>query len=331
MKIANAPCSWGVLEFESMAAAPSADQVLDEIAATGYSGTELGDWGFMPTDARQLAAALDARHLALVGAFVDVALTDPAAHDSGEAAAVRTARLLADAIRLQAQTANVRLTASARATTVRRSVPRRRQPGPTDSWPMIVLSDATARVPARAAKAGRITTADGPSGAQWDIVADGAERIARAVRDETGLRTAFHHHCATYVETADEIDALMRRTSSDLVGLCLDTGHASFGGADAEALVSRYGGRIWHVHFKDCSQPIAEQARAEEWDYVTAVRHGLFCELGKGQVNFGGVLNRLRASGYDGWIVVEQDVLPSMGTPAASAARNRQFLSGLGL
>jgi inosose dehydratase len=125
-----------------------------------------------------------------------------------------------------------------------------------------------------------------------------------------------------------------------LVGLCLDTGHATFGGGDAAALVERYTGRIRHVHFKDCSRAIAERARTEEWDYVTAVRHGVFCELGQGQVDFGGVLGRLRAAGYDGWIVVEQDVLPSMitantasaaDTPAACAARNRQFLSGLGL
>jgi inosose dehydratase len=163
------------------------------------------------------------------------------------------------------------------------------------------------------------------------VVAKGAEGIATAVREATGLRTVFHHHCATYVETPDEIDALMRRTSSQLLGLCLDTGHATFGGGDPAALIDRYAGRIWHVHFKDCSRPVAGQARAREWDYVTAVRQGLFCELGQGQVDFRGVLEQLLAHGYDGWIVVEQDVLPSMGTPAASAGRNRQFLAGLGL
>src|SRR5262245_29268585 len=104
MRIANAPCSWGVLEFESTAAAASAAQVLDEIASTGYAGTELGDWGFLPTDPRRLAADVDRRGLALVGAFVDVALTDSAAHPAGEATAVKTARLLADAVRLKPDT-----------------------------------------------------------------------------------------------------------------------------------------------------------------------------------------------------------------------------------
>jgi len=298
MRVANAPCSWGILEFESTALAPSPAQVLDEIAATKYEGTELGDWGFLSTDPRELRADLDRRRLELAGAFVDVALTDPAAHAIGEATAVKIARLLADA---------------------------------SPSAPMIVLSDATARVPERTARAGRITPDDSLTPAQWDVVAAGADRIARAVRESTGLRTAFHHHCATHVETPAEIAALMQRTSSEVLGLCLDTGHATFGGGDPVMLVDQYGDRIWHVHFKDCSRAIAERARAEAWDYVTAIRHGLFCELGRGQVDFRRVLDRLRTNGYAGWIVVEQDVLPSMGTPAASAGRNRRFLSGLGL
>jgi len=298
MRIANAPCSWGVLEFESAAHTPSAAQVLDEIAATGYEGTELGDWGFLATDPQQLAGDLERRRLALVGAFVDVALTHADAHGAGEQTAVRTARLIA------AASANV---------------------------PILVLSDATARVPERTAKAGRVTPADGLAPAQWDTVAAGAERIARAVRDATGLHTAFHHHCATYVETPDEIDALLTRTPEDLLGLCLDTGHATYGGGDPIALIDRYGDRIWHVHFKDCSRAVADRARAERWDYTTAIRHGLFCELGEGAVDFRGVLDHLRAHRYDRWIVVEQDVLPSMGTPAASAQRNRRFLKGLGL
>ena len=176
MRVANAPCSWGVLEFESTARAPARDQVLDEIAATGYEGTELGDWGFLGTDPARLQSDLNRRRLALAGAFVAVPLTDRSAHDASENAAVRTARLLA---------------------------------GAGGGLAVIVLSDATAAVPERTARAGRITTTDGLSAAAWDAVAAGADRIAAAVRTATGLRTVFHHHCATYVETPDEIDALM--------------------------------------------------------------------------------------------------------------------------
>jgi inosose dehydratase len=298
MRVANAPCSWGVLEFESTALAPKPSQVLDEIAATGYAGTELGDWGFLGTDAASVRAEIERRNLVLVGAFVAVALSDPRAHDAGEAVALKTARLLA---------------------------------GASAAQPPLVLSDATAAVAARTAKAGRITAADALGADGWAALAAGAERIASAVRRATGLPTVFHHHCATYVETPDEIDTLMHRTSPDLLGLCVDTGHATYGGGDPLAILSRHADRVWHVHFKDCSPAIAARARAEGWDYLTAIRRGLFCELGAGQVDFAAVLEHLGGSGYSGWIVVEQDVLPSMGTPAESAARNRRFLTRLGL
>jgi inosose dehydratase len=298
MRIANAPCSWGVLEFESTAAAVSPAQVLDEIAETGYAGTELGDWGFFGTDPSGIRSDLARHRLALVGAFVAVPLTDPVNHGAAVETAVRTARLLRAA---------------------------------SDARPFIVLSDATAAVPARTAKAGRITAGDMLSAREWDIVARGVEQIARAVADATTLGTVFHHHCATYVETPDEIAALMRRTSPELVGLCLDTGHATYGGGDPLELLAAHRDRIRHVHFKDCSRDVAARARAEQWDYVTAIRHGLFCELGQGSVDFAAILDRLNAARYDGWIVVEQDVLPSMGTPAASAARNRRFLHDLGV
>ena len=82
IRLANAPCSWGALEFDAAAVASApASQVLDEIAATGYAGTELGDWGFFPTDGAALAADLARRSLALAGAFVPVALAKPDAID----------------------------------------------------------------------------------------------------------------------------------------------------------------------------------------------------------------------------------------------------------
>ena len=74
-----------------------------------------------------------------------------------------------------------------------------------------------------------------------------------------------------------------------------------------------------------------ERTRGESWNYFEAMRHGIFCELGRGAVDFAAVLRELRAHAYDDWVVVEQDVLPGMGSPAASARRNRDFLRGLGV
>jgi inosose dehydratase len=299
MRVANAPCSWGVLEFESKTESPGYTQVLDEMAGSGYVGTELGDWGFMPTDPEVLRAELRRRGLAMLGAFVTTRLADPVSFAASRETAVRTARLL-----------------SAVADGAR---------------PVIVLSDEPTADPARARAAGRVEPHLGLTPPQWDDAADRVNRLARAVLDETGLRTVFHHHCAGYVETPQEIEALLTRTDPAVVGLCLDAGHAVFGGGAPAELLSRYRSRIWHVHFKDCHPAVAERARREAWDYQTALAHGVFCELGQGSVDFPALLRELRSSGYDGWIVVEQDVLPAMGAPLESAKRNREYLRQLGM
>jgi inosose dehydratase len=297
--VANAPCSWGVLEFESKTASPDYVRVLDEIAASGYTGTELGDWGFMPTEPSVLRERLDNRRLAMVGAFVTTRLADPRSYEASVRTAVETARLL-DAVG-------------------------------KESRPVIVLSDEPTADPVRTVAAGRVQPGLSLTGRQWDAAARGVERIAAAVRDETGLRTVFHHHCAGYVETPDEIDALMQRTDPSIVGLCLDSGHATYGGGSPIELLSRYRARTWHVHFKDCEPHVAERARRDRLDYQEALRHGLFCELGRGSVDFPALLRDLQSADYDGWIVVEQDVLPAMGSPVASAMRNRRYLKGIGV
>jgi inosose dehydratase len=95
------------------------------------------------------------------------------------------------------------------------------------------------------------------------------------------------------------------------------------------AAVSEFAERIWHVHLKDCDTDVARSSRQNEWDGPTTVGHGVFCELGKGSVDFRGVLRSLDRTGYAGWIVVEQDVLPGMGTPRESAFRNREYLRSI--
>ena len=298
IRVANAPCSWGALEFDATQLPAPASQVLDEMAAAGYAGTELGDWGFLPTAPDDLAATVGRRHLALVAAFVPVALARADALDEGVARAVRTARLLSEAS------------------------------GP-DAF--LVLSDDNGSVANRTQRAGRIRDDEGLTDDQWTAFAQRAERVAVEVRRAAGLRTVFHHHCAGYVETPREIDALCSRTDPTLLGLCLDTGHLTFAGGDPLAALAAWGDRVWHVHFKDCDPDLAKQSRYEGWDYHESVRRGIFCELGRGTVPFARVLDALRARGYDGWIVVEQDVLPGLGTPAASAMRNREYLRGLGI
>lgn len=297
LRVANAPCSWGVIEniegerYDYV-------RVLDEIAGTGYVATELGDWGFMPTDPAKLTQELSKRHLDLLASWVSVYLHDESKHKQSADDCVRTAKLLAAV-------------------------------GGSDCF--IVLGNDPYTDPVRTKNAGRITPEMGMTDAQWKVFAKGADYVARRVMDEAGLRTVFHHHIGTWIETPAETQRLMEMTNPDILGLVFDTGHWRFGGGDEVQGVQQYADRIWHVHFKDHQPDVARQSREQSWDGPTSVGHGIFAELGKGDVNFPAVLEALKKIGYDSWIVVEQDVLPGLGTPKESAQRNRDYLKSIGL
>jgi len=301
IRLGNAPCSWGVIEGIDEGGESEGGEyrrVLDEMRETGYAGTELGEWGFMPTDPARLREELGARGLALIGSWVSVFLHDQQRHEQSARDAVRTAHQLAAV-------------------------------GGAEC--VVVLGNDPYGDPMRTANAGRVTPAMGMDDATWEVFAAGATRAARAVRDETGLRTVFHHHIGTWVETPQETRRLMDLTDPTLLGLCFDSGHWQFAGGDPVAGIEEYAGRIWHAHFKDCAPDIAARSRVEGWDGVTAVGHGVFCELGQGGVPFPAVRDALDRAGYGGWIVVEQDVLPGMGAPKESARRNRAYLASIGL
>jgi inosose dehydratase len=300
LRVGNAPCSWGTLEFaEAKGEQITFSRMLDELVETGYTGTELGDWGYMPTDPSALSVELKKRGLVMLGAFVPVALRHKACHEAGAANAVKTARLLAAV--------------------------------GTDPKPYLVLADNNGSDATRTRNAGRITPDMSLSGLDRRTFGQGANHVAQAVLEETGLRTVFHHHCAGYIETPDEIEVLMDSTDPNLVGLVFDTGHYAYGAGDHDVVVGleRFKERIWYIHFKDCQPDVAAEARAEGWDYFEALRHGVFCELGKGCVDFPAVLRWLKGTAYGGYTLVEQDVLPGMGAPQESARRNREYLRSI--
>jgi len=298
IKIANAPCSWGALEFELEGKSLGYQQVLTEMVETGYAGTELGDWGFMPSNPDELKKVLNGKNLQLLGAFVPVALAKEEAHAAGIELAIKTAGLMFDA-------------------------------GYKNAF--IVLADENGSVEVRTKNAGRITPEMGLSENQWKTFATGAEKVAQAVKDKYGMRTVFHHHCGGYVETPGEVAKLMELTNPEILGLCLDMGHFAFGGGDPVVALKKYYHRIWHVHFKDFDPKVGQDAKDNNYDYFKSVEQGVFCELGKGSVDFESIVKILNKKGYDGWIVVEQDVLPGMGSPKKCADHNRQYIKSLGL
>lgn len=297
LRLGNAPCSWGTIENMSGTRIGYA-QMLDELADTGYTGTELGDWGFMPTDPVRLAEELEKRQLSLIGSWVTVRLYDEAYHRKGVEHSVEVARLLAEVGGDQCT---------------------------------INIGDDHSTVADRARYAGRIRPEHGLDSKGWDVFVRGVHQVAKAVKEETGLRSCLHPHGATYVETPAEIDEFLDRTDPELVGIIMDTGHYMLGGGDPASGMLEHKDRIWLVHFKDFAPDVVKVARQKGWDYERMVAEKVFPELGQGAVDFPAFLDAVRTVGYEGWTVVEQDVLPGMGTPKESAGRNRSYLRSLGL
>lgn len=294
--VANAPVSWGIFEFEGMAQKYTYQQVLDQIVEAGYTGTELGPWGFLPTDPVKLREELDKRELKMLSAFVPIRFADPSKLEEGEQVVLRTGALL------NALGAKI-----------------------------IVLSDDNLSDPNRATRAGRIRPEDGLDAAGWKTFTSGVNRTAQKLMDKYGMAMAFHHHCGGYIETPQEIERLMDMTRPELVGLCLDTGHYEFGGGNSVDAVKKYGLRINHLHFKECDPKVLEQVRREGLGYTEALAAGIFPELGKGSVDFKAIVDGMNGLGFAGYAVVEQDILPGLGSPLESARRNRAYLRKIGL
>ena len=147
-----------------------------------------------------------------------------------------------------------------------------------------------------------------------------------------GLRLVYHHHMGTIVESGEDIDSFMQATGPS-VHLLLDTGHATFAGADSVALARRYRERISHLHAKDVRRDVMERARRERLSFLDAVIAGVFTVPGDGCVDYPAVLRELQ--GYSGWAVVEAEQDPDKAHPLTYARvgyRNlRRYLGDAGL
>jgi inosose dehydratase len=247
--------------------------MLDELVETGYTGTELGDWGYMPTDPVRLSEELAKRnHVVMLGAFVPVELKNPLAHAEGTARAVKTARLIAAAATTQA--------------------------------PFLVLADDNGTDPATHQAC---WTRAGERGSEQGRVEDfcgGADRIARAVFDETGCARCFIITARATWRRRTRLPRCSSMTNPERLGLVFDTGHYVHGtgveDVDLVAALNRFKERIWYIHLKDLEPSVARRTREEEWDYFTSMRNGLYPELGKGCVDFPALLRWLAARDYKG-------------------------------
>jgi inosose dehydratase len=163
----------------------------------------------------------------------------------------------------------------------------------------------------------------------WKTMLGNLDRLADHARSR-GVELALHPHVGTMVEKADEIERVLEGST---VGLCVDTGHMAVGGADPVAVTRSDPRRVRHVHLKDVDAAMANQVLAGDLAFGDAVRAGIFRPLGDGDVDIASLVEALESAGYQGWYVLEQDLMldtePGDTGPMANVRRSLDFLQAV--
>jgi inosose dehydratase len=145
-----------------------------------------------------------------------------------------------------------------------------------------------------------------------------------------GLELVLHPHVGTIVESAADVERALEHTD---VRWCFDSGHLLIGGVAPADFVRAHAGRIGHVHLKDVDARLAGELRRGALSLVEATQAGLFRPLGEGDAGIDEVVELLEQSGYERWLVLEQDIAitgsepPAGGGPALDVRKSIEFLS----
>ena len=296
--VASAPVSYGAFEvtvgIDPMA--PTDLQVLDEVAAAGYAGIDLGPVGYLGRG-RDLRERLASRSLGLAGAYIELPYTDPTALRGAMAALDELLDALDEA-------------------------------GRSDGAPPARPTLADAGSDARRARPGQDNGMDAEA---WRRFGAGLGEVVRRCRDR-GHEPTFHPETGTHVAWPSEIERVLEVSD---IGLCLDTGHLLLAGGDPVAAIGAWAARINHFHLKDARTSVMAGIVADDAPATAIWDRAAFAALGDGDLDAEGVIAELRRIGYGGWLVVEQDTLPRTKAEFERAAKdqraNREYLARRGM
>ena len=154
-----------------------------------------------------------------------------------------------------------------------------------------------------------------------------AQTINEAARAcfELGVLACVHPHLGTEIETEPEIGTIMEMTDPSYVFFCPDSAHLTCAEIDVPLLIRRYGDRMRYLHIKDLrSGAIEERRNRNAGVQVTegTERLPIFCELGRGIIDFGPIMDALHDIGYNDWITVEIDVSRTTAKESLSICRD---------
>jgi sugar phosphate isomerase/epimerase len=129
----------------------------------------------------------------------------------------------------------------------------------------------------------------------------------------TGIKAAIHNHGPDdklYPGPRSVYELIKDRDKA--MGLCLDIGHATRAGEDPAKAIIAYKSRIFDLHIKDVS---------------LAAREGKAIEMGRGIIDFTGLVNALRKIQYKGICSIEFE--KDMEDPLPGIAESVGYFKGI--
>jgi inosose dehydratase len=160
---------------------------------------------------------------------------------------------------------------------------------------------------------------------QWKLLAEGLNLCGAIARD-MGMELVYHVHNGTVIETFEETKRMCEMTDPESVFLLMDTGHLHLNDVDVPAFIRYFGSRIRYVHLKDVKDEVMNQVRKFKMDFNSAVRVAIFAMPGAGDIDYGSIFDALDSTGYQGWMVVESELLPLYTNPLEAAKACREYL-----
>ncbi|MDT0483244.1 MULTISPECIES: sugar phosphate isomerase/epimerase family protein [Streptomyces] len=292
IRVGSAPDSWGVWFPDDPVQVPW-ERFLDEVAEAGYSWIELGPYGYLPTDPARLTEEIARRDLKVSAGTVFTGLhRGPSVWESTWAHVSQVAALT------QAMGA-----------------------GHLVVIPSFWRDDKTAEI----LEPPELTHE------QWAHLTKGMERLGHEVKEAYGLDIVVHPHADTHLDTEDHVEHFLDSTDSELVNLCLDTGHYAYCGGDSVKLIETYGERIGYLHLKQVDPEILADVVTNEVPFGPAVQRGVMCEPPSGVPELEPVLVAAQKLGVELFAIVEQDMYPcEPDKPLPIAVRTRKFLRSCG-
>lgn len=290
-KLGIHPINWVGEDVKEHGADTTFEQIVDDIQKLGLTGTEMGRK--YPTDINVLKKELADRGISLVSQWKSVLFSDPAYREEELEAYRKHVQFLKEMGSTVISTAEVGGSLH---------FDPRRTPNEKE---VLRLDDAG-----------------------WQSLAEGLNR-AGAIAQEYGLKLTYHHHGGTVVESPKEIDRLMELTDPSLVYLLFDTGHTYYGGGDPLTVLRKHYNRIAYIHLKDIRQDVLDEARAEQVDFVTCIRKGVFTVPGDGCLDFAPIFKELLDRDYRGWAMLEGEQDPATHNAYEYASNALNYIHSL--